>query len=98
MKTSRVYKFKAKVWLWPGVGGWHFVNVPDSISKNIRGRYKKGMVKISATVGKTVWATSLFPYRNPKGDFAYLVSIKKSVRNKEEIVESDTIRVLFTLV
>lgn len=95
MKKS--YSFKAKVWLWPGVGGWHFVNVPDTISKEIRKNSGKGMVKITAIVGKTKWDTSLFPHKNSKAEFGYLLSIKKIVRKKENLFENDTIKVLFNI-
>lgn len=94
---SKVYKFKAEVWLYPGLGGWHFVNVPDNISKNIREKYGKGMIKIEAKVGKTSWNTALFPYKNPKGNFGYLVSVKAIVRKKEEILRSDIIMVSFNI-
>lgn len=94
---KKIYKFRAGVWLWPGVGGWHFVNVPEKISNEIREKYGKGMVKVVVKVGNTKWGTSLFPYRNPKGDFGYLISIKKIVRKKEEISEGDIIELSFKI-
>ncbi|KND49849.1 MAG: hypothetical protein AB198_00375 [Parcubacteria bacterium C7867-003] len=94
---KKVYSFGARVWLWPGIGGWHFVNVPDSISKDIRKNLGKGMIKIFASVGKTKWGTSLFPHKNSKAEFGYLISVKKIIRKKENIFENDTIKVVFNL-
>ncbi|TSC70901.1 MAG: Uncharacterized protein CEO12_26 [Parcubacteria group bacterium Gr01-1014_46] len=94
---SRVFTFDGVVWVWPGVGGWHFVNVPDKISKPIRKNFGKGMIKIGAKVGKTMWNTSLFPHKNSKGEFGYLISIKKIVRKNENIYENDNIKVTFNL-
>lgn len=94
----RKYTFKSEVWLYPGLGGWHFVNVPEVISKGIRKDKGKGMVKVSVTVGKTAWNTALFPYKNPKGDFGYLISIKKVVRNIEGVSQGDMIKVSFNIV
>jgi len=94
---KKVFKFKAEVWLWPGIGGWHFVNVPEEISKEIRAKCGKGMLKILVQIGKTKWNTALFPYKNPRGLFGYLISIKKIVRKKEEILMGDTIRLSFRI-
>lgn len=91
------FSFKGEVWLWPGIGGWHFVNVPDSISKQIRERYGKGMIKILCIVNKTKWNTALFPYKNPKGVFGYMISIKKSTRKKENIFQGDTLNISFKI-
>ncbi len=95
---KKTYSFKCEVWLYPGIGGWHFVNVPEAISNKTRKDLGKGMVKILATVGKTSWNTALFPYKNPKGDFGYLISIKKNVRNKEGVTQNDMIRVSFNII
>lgn len=91
------FSFKAEVWLWPGIGGWHFVNVPDEISKEVRERSGKGMVKVSCQVNKTKWDTALFPHKNQKGDFGYLISIKKIVRGREGVFSGDKIEVSFKL-
>ena len=79
---SKIYKFKAEVWKWPGYAGWHFVNVPQEISvkiKRIARTYGAGFVKVEATVGKSSWETALFPQVKSK---SYLLSIKASIRKK----------------
>ncbi len=94
----RKFEFKSEVWRWPGVGGWYFVNVPDSISNVIRKKQGKGMIKIEAHLGKSSWKTALFPYRNPKGLFGYFISIKSVIRKKENIYERDTINIRFKII
>lgn len=95
---SKVFKFKAKVWLWPGVGGWHFVNVDKKVSEQVKkiGKpYGAGFIKIKAKVGKTYWQTALFPHTESK---SYLLSIKARVRKKEDIFEGDLITINFELI
>ncbi len=94
---SRAYTFKSEVWLYPGLGGWHFVNVPKKISAQIKKlgkHYGAGFVKAKVTVGKSTWSTALFPHKESE---CYLISIKKSIRKKEEILENDSIKVMFVV-
>jgi hypothetical protein len=92
--VKKEYKIKAKVWRWPGSGGWHFVNVDKAISKKIRDKYPKGFVKILARVGETTWYTSLFPH---KQSGSYLLSVKSIVRKKESIFEGDEVSISFKI-
>ena len=88
---------KEKVWIWPGVAGWHFVNVPREIYEKIRnGGPKKrvGFVPIMAKLGKTSWKTSLFPHTK---DQTYLLAIKKSVRKKESVLSGDILKITFNI-
>lgn len=92
-----IYKFKAQVWRWPGLGGWHFVNLPKPLSNRIRNvaeSYGAGFVKVRVTVGKSTWTTALFPHKESQG---YLLSIKQSIRKKEAVWENDTVDVRFEL-
>lgn len=88
------YKIKKTVWRWPGDMGWHFVSLDKEMSQDIRGIYKKGFVKIEAKIGKTKWNTSLFPHNENN---IYIMSIKKSVRKKEGILEKDIVEIEFNL-
>ena len=96
---------KGKVWVWPGVGGhasgqasWHFVYV-DGVNKKRVDKYGKkygaGFVKVLAKIGKTEWPTALFPH---KKENCYLISIKKSVRQKEEILAGDNVIIKVKLI
>ena len=89
MLKKRVFSQKAVVWVYPGLGGWHFVTLDKKISAEIRAKYKTGFVKIEATVGKTGWLTSLFPH---KLSGAYLLCIKASVRKVEGIFAGEEVK------
>ena len=93
------FAFKAKLWLHPGMAGWHFVYVPEKESKALKKlprKKKRGFnsIKITAKIGKTSWNTSLFPSK----EGPYLLAIKASVRARESIADGDTARVECTLV
>lgn len=84
---NKQLKFTAKVWLYDGPAGWHFVTVPVDLSSKIKasnfGSQKAfGSVAIVATIGNTSWKTSVFP--DSKAG-AYLLPIKAAVRRKEKI-------------
>lgn len=91
---KKTFSQKTKVWLYPGLGGWHFVTLDKKISTEIRSKYKTGFVKIEATVGKTKWLTSLFPH---KLSDSYLLCIKASVRKAEGVFAGDEIKVFVKL-
>ncbi len=85
--------FSAKVVIWTGNLGWHFVYLPKDIAVKIRKTQKTyggGFVRVLAKVGKTSWQTSLFPYTREE---TYLVALKKAVREKEDIFAGETITV-----
>ena len=81
------YKTRAKVWLYPGAGGWHFVTLPAKDSAAIKKAFGVaqrgwGSLPVIATVGKTSWKTSIFP---DKKIGAYVLPLKADVRKKENI-------------
>ena len=60
------YKVRSKVWLYPGMAGWHFVNVDKKLSEKIQAKHgtkKKGFgsIPVRITLGKTTWKSSIFP-------------------------------------
>lgn len=82
-----MFKFKARVWLYPGMAGWQFITVPKKYSTIITQTYgsmKKGWgsLPVSVRVGKTKWRTSIFP---DKKLGAYVLPLKADVRKKESI-------------
>jgi len=90
-----VYKFKSKIWIYPGQAAWHFVNVPKKESKEIKklfAGHKRGFgsLKVEAKIGDTTWATSVFP--DSKSE-TYLLPIKSQVRKKENLVAGKSIAV-----
>ena len=91
--SKATYRVRAKVWLYQGLGGWHFVNISIKQSTMIRALYgiearPFGSIPVAVTIGKTVWRTSLFPDKKSK---SYLLAIKADVRRKEHIAAGDTI-------
>lgn len=89
---------KAEVWKWPGFAGWHFVTLPKKVSAEIKkmGKsYGAGFVRVEVKLKTSVWTTALFPHKDSEG---YLLSIKKKVREKENIWEGDIVSVWITLI
>lgn len=91
LKTN--YNIVCKLWRWPGDSGWHFVTLDKDLSSKIRSVYTKGFVKITAQIGKTKWDTSLFPHKKS----GYLICINKQIRNKEDVLVGDVVKIKFTI-
>lgn len=93
------YKIVAKVWLYPGVAAWHFVTIPQDISEDIKNLYGDrargwGSLPVAVTVGSTTWKTSIFP---DKKEGAYILPLKKEIRNKENIVRGASLNFLLEI-
>lgn len=89
---------KSKVWLYPGMAGWHFLTVPKKHSDEIKKKFGAnargwGSLPVTVTIGKTSWRTSIFP---DKKAGAYLLPLKAEVRRKEKLADED--EVSYTLV
>ena len=86
-------EFDCKIWFWQGPAPWYFVTVPEQHSNDLKAivgmvTYGWGMIPVTAQIGKTRWATSLFPK-----DGRYIVPIKASVRKAEDLDEGDNVTV-----
>ena len=88
------YKIKGKVWLYPGMSGWHFIALSKKDSAKIRKQFGKGLIKIQAKVGKSFWPTSLLPDTRTE---TYLIALKARVREVENIREGDEIKLEFKI-
>ena len=87
--------FAAPVFTTPGDGAWHMVTLPEALSDEIEARYagpKRGFgaVRVKARIGTTTWGTSIFPSRSLG---AYVMGIKRQVREAEGIWEGATVDV-----
>jgi hypothetical protein len=87
------YDVKAKVWLYPGKAGWHFVTIPKDISEDIKKLFGDrakgwGSIPVEITLGSSSWETSIFP---DKKEDAYLLPLKKDIRRKENIQIGDSL-------
>ncbi len=79
------------------MAAWRFVNVDKKLSADLKEKYAKktrgfGSLRVTATIGKTSWKTSIFP---DKQSGTYLLPLKAAVRRAEGIDDDDT--VAFTL-
>jgi len=97
MKTK--YKIRSKVWLYPGMSGWHFVGLPKKESgqiKKIFGVKTKGWgsIPVSVMLGKSKWNTSIFP---DKRSGTYLLPLKAKVRKDERVFANDIITIVITI-
>ncbi len=87
------FTVRAKVWLYPGKGGWHFATLPPKQSAEIRARFGEdaqawGSLPVQVRIGETEWTTSIFP---DKASRCYLLAIKAEVRRKEHVAAGSTI-------
>ncbi|MFZ1626614.1 MAG: DUF1905 domain-containing protein [Candidatus Moraniibacteriota bacterium] len=78
-----------EVWLYPGESAaWHFMTVPKRDADEIKSRFGQqtrgwGSLPVTATIGKTVFQTSIFfPDKRSGG---YLLPLKAAVRAREGI-------------
>jgi putative endonuclease len=94
-KIPSKYIVLAKVWKWEGDMAWFFINLDTVLSQKIREARGRGMVKISAQIGKSSWNTSLLYHLEAK---SYLIAIKKNIRRKEGIIEGNDVKVKFRLI
>ena len=89
-------EFTGEVWHWRGPAPWHFVTVPDEEAGALHDvahvSYGWGMIPVTARVGGTEWATSLWPKEG-----RYVVPLKDVVRKAEGLDEGDTVTVRLTI-
>jgi hypothetical protein len=86
-------EFSGKIIFWRGPAPWFFVTVPAKHSRDIKEisslvTYGWGVIPVLVRIGKTEFKTSLFPK-----DGHYLVPIKASVREAENLDEGDTVSI-----
>jgi hypothetical protein len=90
-------EFRGEVWFWKGPAPWHFVTVPEDDCMAIAdvadlASYGWGCIPVRASIGATVFRTSLIPK-----DGAYLVPVKTVVRKSEGIDLGDSVTVRLVL-
>jgi hypothetical protein len=92
-ECMKPYNFKTKLWRYPSASAaWYFLSIPKKESTAIKTMVKKkkgwGSIRVKATIGKTMWETSIFPSKDNGG---YILPIKAAVRYKEGIEDGDTV-------
>lgn len=93
LPSGGTFTVEATVWRYTGAGGWHFANLPEFVSAEIRAKHAKsakgwGSIPVRIRIGETEWETSLFPARRTR---SYLFAIKASVRKDQGIVDGSRI-------
>ena len=96
------FQFEAAVWKWQGDGPatWRFVTLPfdltDEIDELTTGRQGGfGSVRVEVTVGRTTWATSVFPSKEHK---SFILPVKAAVRKAEGLADGTIASVTLRLV
>ena len=90
-------QFSGEIWHWRVPAPHYFVTVPPEQGELLKEAsrlvtYGWGMIPVRARIGETEWKTSLFPK-----DGGYLVPVRASVRQAEEVGEGDTVTVQLIL-
>lgn len=95
------------IWRWQSATGpaaWFFLTIAGDAADGIRfaalsgqwldGRKGFGSARVTATIGDTVWKTSVFPHRESGG---WLLPVKAAVRKAEGLAEGDDVTVTVSL-
>lgn len=86
--VGTIYRWEART-----DASWFFVDLPLDASEAIRELQDPaltrgfGAVRVRATVGGSAWTTSIFP---SSGTGAYVLPLKRAVRDAEGLGEGDT--------
>ncbi|MEZ5975593.1 MAG: DUF1905 domain-containing protein [Planctomycetota bacterium] len=87
--------FQAKLWRYPGEGGWHFLTIPAQYRAQIHSQLSPGAagygsVRVEASIGAVTWQTSVFP---DKTSGSYQLPVKQDVRRKAGLSEGGDVEV-----
>lgn len=87
------FKMKAKLWLYPGKAGWHFLTLPAAESEAMEQMFGSiargfGSLPVCVTIGDSDWETSIFPSKKSGG---YILPVKAAVRKKEKLIDGDIV-------
>jgi hypothetical protein len=97
--VARRYTFTTELWEYGGKASWFFVTLPqqqsDEIADLAPNRPGFGSVKVDVALGSCEWSTSLFPSKELA---AYVLPVKRAVRDQEEIDVGDEVVVAVTVI
>ena len=94
------FSFQAEMWLHDGDAPWHFVTLPVEVADQIDAaggglRRGFGSIEVLVAIGATCWSTSIFPDARAG---SFVLPIKRTVREREQIVAGDTVAVSLSVV
>ncbi|MDF1697821.1 MAG: DUF1905 domain-containing protein [Saprospiraceae bacterium] len=87
MEGKIKYEYSTKMWKDALPGGWHFVSLPKTLSKEIRDNFQWqeegwGRMKTFAQIGEIVWETAI--WFDTKAN-TYILPIKAEIRKKTKL-------------
>jgi hypothetical protein len=93
--TRDRYVFDAGVWEHSGMGGWHFVDLPEDDADDVEEFFGAtaagfGSIRVEVTIGSSTWRTSIFPDSKRR---TYVLPVKKPVRKVEGLVDGSRVTV-----
>lgn len=94
---KKEYKITSELWLYSSAKvAWHFITIPEEKSAEIKffsggANVGFGSIRVSVTIGRTLWKTSVFP--DSKSN-CYFLPIKSEVRKKENLKIGDKVTLL----
>lgn len=93
------FRFSGELWEFSSEKTtWIFVTLPEEMSDEISDLVPNtpgfGSVRVEVSIGTSEWATSLFPSKQAS---AYILPVKKAIRQAEEVDAGDTIEATITL-
>ena len=90
---KQIFNIKGRVKIFPIKNPWMYISVPKKYTQMTYHLADRGLVAISASLGKSRWNTSLMPM----GDGTHFIPLSKKVRKKERIELGDQIELSFIL-
>ncbi len=91
------YTFVTELWRWSGESAWHFVTLPEPVSRDVRelmDGHTRGFgsvrVRVRVVLGPSAWTTSVFP---DKASGCHVLPVKKTVRSAADVEVGDDVEV-----
>ena len=63
-------------------GTWWYIKVPEDVRRALKSHERRGVIPITATVGRTTWEASLLPW----ADGCAQLNINRRLREAEELL------------
>lgn len=93
------YRFTSVLWKYPGPSAWHFVSLPEQLTREIRealGSEERGWGRLpaQARIADSAWQTAIW-YDSKRGH--YLLPLKAGIRKRLHLAEGDEVTVEVSL-